>query len=201
MLLAFAAALGSLLTYALVNHEPNDNLLKIYIGTATLIATATASFISGRVISEIADRRAVRRKLHVAHLRLVTVEYRIERLIEALARLREAGADIKGIGDTDVREYAPFVTYIRAVCSEVPSFDDLLESGEDFGQAFLVTTVFHEIQERFPSQAPSVDAMQAWRSFIRDLMMGLGTDDDWLARVLAELRRAIEYFRWRIAGL
>src|SRR5688572_26560287 len=75
------AGVGAMLAVFLGWVDTHGDAIKIYLALVSLIVAGGASFVTGRVINEHADARAVRRKLQSAR-------FKIQMLVHALTELR-----------------------------------------------------------------------------------------------------------------
>ena len=133
--LVLAGGLGAIVAVFLgwVDLQGGDGI-KIYLALVGVVVASSASFLSARVINEIADRRQIRRKALAVELRLDALTTEVELLLQFADAF--VPAPPSNLPDDDqALEIITWANRIREVAASPPNFDDVVNSAADLFQA------------------------------------------------------------------
>jgi len=140
--LVLAGGLGAIIAVFLgwVDLQDGDGI-RIYLALVGVVVASSASFLSARVINEIADRRQIRRKALAVELRLGALATEVELLLQ----FADAFVPVPPSNMPDEDQALEIITWanrIREVASSPPNFDDVVNTADDLFQADRVLARF-----------------------------------------------------------
>jgi hypothetical protein len=150
--LLVGAGIGAVLAVWVAKLDPDA--LKIYLGAMTALMGAGLALFNSRLMDLRSDRRAQDRKLRLLLWRTQSAAAAAQTFLRDLREVQKAGLIGRSAEDyansaansAEVRGAATSMQLLSGWCSELPKFDDVIETVEDMKEANIVATFFRHIQ-------------------------------------------------------
>jgi len=189
--LVLAGGLGAIVAVFLGWVDLQGDGIKIYLALVGVVVASSASFLSARVINEIADRRQIRRKALAVELRLDALTTEVELLLQ----FADAFVPVPPSNMPDEDQALEIITWanrIREVAASPPNFDDVVNTAADLFQADRVLARFRYFASVYAHGVTS-DMPDAERQIISSAYMR-PDQRDMLRKSLVHLNEAKAHF-------
>ena len=176
---ALAGGLGAILAVLCGAVSPHDDVLKVYIGLAALIVTATSAFVGGRLINEHADRRATRRQRLAALLRIRLLVTALRDASEQLDNNFPRTPEPEKHDEATVARVSVIMSAMCFACEDPPAFDGVLNDEHDVLAANSSLTVFRQVRQQalpFVDRGLSAAALHAREPPVSNLLAASGRE-------------------------
>lgn len=170
---ALMFSLGSVLTVFVGIVDTRGDAVKVYLALVGLIVTGTASFVSGRLINEYADRRTVSRQRHAAILRMRSLSSEIRDAIELADKHHPRRLQLENATDSEVKAICWIMDSVVSAAEDLPDFD-FVSDADGLSSAHLVIGTFGSVG-RIVSPLRGLDAsdegaLEARRGLVSSLL-------------------------------
>jgi hypothetical protein len=160
---AFVATVAVIATVFIGAVDTHGDAIKISLTLVGIVAASTASFITGRLINEHADRRVIRRKLSLARLRIVGLRMALTELLAGLKDVRTGDFRREDIRNSELIRVGHLADRAAAFAAAPPDFEDLIESDADLRMARSAEMAFGDMATFLPAGRVTEESLQTNR--------------------------------------